>query len=47
MVPSLLTQGYRLIAIAFDVWALAGLLADKLKDSRADAAEAAKNSKAG
>ncbi|KAH7040954.1 Pyruvate/Phosphoenolpyruvate kinase-like domain-containing protein, partial [Microdochium trichocladiopsis] len=38
-IPMLLEQGYRLIAVAFDVWALAGLIAGKLKEGREDAAE--------
>ena len=43
MVPMLLEQGYRVIAIAFDVWGLAGLVSDRLKESRADAAESVKS----
>lgn len=41
----LLEQGYRIIAVAFDVWGLAGMVADKIKEGRADAAEASAKAK--
>jgi len=34
MIPMLVQQGYAAIAVAFDVWGLAGLVADALKKGR-------------
>jgi 4-hydroxy-2-oxoheptanedioate aldolase len=34
MIPMLIQQGYAGIAVAFDVWGLAGLVADALKKGR-------------
>jgi len=45
MIPMLLEQGYRIIAVAFDVWGLAGMVADKIKEGRADASEASTKAK--
>jgi len=45
MVPMLLEQGYRIIAVAFDVWGLAGMVADKIKEGRANASEASTKAK--
>ena len=42
MVPMLLEQGYRIIAIAFDVWGLAGMVKTNLMKAKADAEEAGK-----
>ena len=35
MIPMLVQQGFAAIAVAFDVWGLAGLMADALKKGRA------------
>lgn len=34
LVPMLIQQGYRAIAVTFDVWGLAGLVANSIKQGR-------------
>jgi 4-hydroxy-2-oxoheptanedioate aldolase len=46
MVPMMIKQGFRLIAVTFDVWGLANLVAGNMKQGREHAEAVAKEMEA-